>query len=60
MNCDLRIGSKCKGEKYHGETCGRLRPAICDEKARFEKMLKLKKAMVESSIAVEKEMGMGA
>ncbi len=60
MECMLKINNVCKGEKYHGEPCSRLRPLMCDEKKRFELAMELKRQLIHAEMYDRKELGIGA
>ncbi len=59
MNCELRIGGICKGKKYHGQVCGNLRPAICDQRRKLHLEIKLKRELTASAVEAEREFGIG-
>ncbi len=57
VNCDLRLNGSCKGEKYHGQVCGRLRPLICNVRKKLDQEKARKKKLIGRA---DKPLGIGA
>jgi hypothetical protein len=59
MDCERRIGNRCKDKKHFNEACGRLRPFICETRKKIEQGRAEKVRLVQENPDYP-EMGMGA
>lgn len=61
MECDRRIGGRCKDEKHFGKVCSRLRPWICEtRKKRDQNREKIRRATELQQPGSTEPLGIGA